>query len=348
MNYSIDNFPGRQLQINGKSYRYFGGTSYLGLQTDIAFQELFIANIKKYGTNYGASRKSNIQLGIFKRAETYLAKKVGSESCITLSSGYLAGQFVSRQFKHSEYECYYAPNTHSALHSNNKPCFQSYADLNAMVRKQLLRNPNDKPVVFLDAIDFSGINYPLFIGLKQLPLDQVTLVVDDSHGIGIVGTHGGGVFRDITQLKPKELIVCCSLGKGLGVQAGAIFGNKDRILQFMETDFFGGASPATPAAMATLVQADLIYKQKRNILLKNIEFFLSTTNNLSIFHWMKNHPSFSFSNPKLTDYLHENEIIISNFKYPNETASFFSRIVINASHTKDDISLLSRTINSFE
>ena len=54
----IDGFPGRELELDHRKYLYFGGTSYLGLQTDGAFQDMYISNIRKYGTNYGASRKS--------------------------------------------------------------------------------------------------------------------------------------------------------------------------------------------------------------------------------------------------------------------------------------------------
>ena len=40
--FTIDEFPDRSINIDGKEYLYFGGTSYLGLQTDPEFQLLFI------------------------------------------------------------------------------------------------------------------------------------------------------------------------------------------------------------------------------------------------------------------------------------------------------------------
>ena len=67
--------------VGGKPFLYFGGTAYLGLQTDEAFQEILIKNIKKFGTNYGASRKANVRIPIYERAENYLANLVGSENC---------------------------------------------------------------------------------------------------------------------------------------------------------------------------------------------------------------------------------------------------------------------------
>ncbi|QCW99595.1 aminotransferase class I/II-fold pyridoxal phosphate-dependent enzyme [Aggregatimonas sangjinii] len=347
MNYEIDHFPGRQLALNGKAYLYFGGTAYLSLQTDKAFQALYISNVKKYGTNYGASRKSNIQLGIFGKAELHLANVAGSEACITLSSGYLAGQFLAKQFSAQQYACFYAPNTHSSLFSQRRTCFENYTALNTSIRKKLAGDDSSVPVVFLDAIVFTGDHYPHFEGLRQLPLDQIILVVDDSHGVGIVGQNGGGVFSQVSRLQPKELIVCASLGKGFGLQAGAIFGDKNRISSFAETDFFGGASPATPAAMATLIQASSIYREKRVLLQRNIALFRSEVKNISLFSSMEKHPAFSFSDARLTNYLAENHILITHFPYPNEENSVTSRIIISAGHTQGDILTLVKLINQY-
>ena len=347
MAHEIDHFPGRQLYLNNENYYYFGGTSYLGLQTDQVFQELFISNIKKYGTNYGASRKSNVQLDIFRKTEAYLSKIVGSEACISLSSGYLAGQLIAKHFNTSDYSRFYTPNTHCALFTDKSVCFENYSKLNTAVRNSLERDTNTTPVIFLDSIDFSGANYPNFTSLQELPLENVILVVDDSHGIGIVGAHGGGVFQQIAQLRPKELIVSSSLGKGFGIQAGALFGTKKRLFELTETDFFGGASPASPAAMATLFQAESIYENKRVTLQDNINLFKKEVDDISNYSCMKGHPAFSFSNSKLTSYLEKNRILITSFNYPTEDASVMSRIVISAAHTTADITYLSEQVNVF-
>tara|TARA_R110002051_G_scaffold69304_3_gene124621 strand:- start:5992 stop:7056 length:1065 start_codon:yes stop_codon:yes gene_type:complete len=348
----IDSFPDREITINGDKYLYFGGTSYLGLQTDTEFQELYIKNIKKYGTNYGSSRKSNIRISIFEEVETYLANLVGSESCITMSSGYLVGQFITQFLDRKEHTLFYTPNTHSALYVNNnsenKPkSYITCAALNIAIRDHLEKSKTT-PVIFLDAIDFSGANYPNFEGLQMLPLSEIILVVDDSHSIGIVGEKGGGVFKKIDQLKPKELIVCCSLGKGFGVQAGAIFGRKNRISKLIDTDFFGGSSPASPANLATILYGEKMFISKRILLEINTQLFINNLKNHKKFKFMDGHPAFSFSDEKLTSYLEKNKIIITSFRYPNEGSNLMSRIVISAAHTKNDILKVCNLINDFD
>jgi len=346
MIYSVDSFPGRTISVNGKSYLYFGGTSYLGLQTDATFQQLYSANIKKYGTNYGASRKANVQISIFEETENNLANLVGSESCITMSSGYLAGQLVIQTMNTPVHEFFYAPASHSAIHLTSKKPFQNFSDLNQAVRKHLVVSKSI-PVVVLDAIDILGKGYPNFEGLQDLPLNEVVLVVDDSHGIGIVGVDGGGAFKSTKSLHPKELIVCCSLGKGFGIQAGAIFASTNRIQKFTNTKFFGGASPAAPAALATLLEGQELFKQKRQILKTNINLFLDAIRNHELLKYQDNYPAFYFSNPQIAKFLESKGILITNFNYPNENSPVMSRIVISASHTVEDIEQLAQWLNQY-
>ena len=44
----IDDYPGHEITIQGEKHLYFGSTSYLGLQFDAKFQNIFIKNIKKF------------------------------------------------------------------------------------------------------------------------------------------------------------------------------------------------------------------------------------------------------------------------------------------------------------
>tara|TARA_R110000868_G_scaffold93190_1_gene258047 strand:+ start:11570 stop:12631 length:1062 start_codon:yes stop_codon:yes gene_type:complete len=352
MAFYIDGFPGREIELDQKKYLYFGGTGYLGLQTDKAFQDIYINNIRRYGTNYGASRKSNIRISIYEEAERHLSLLVGSEATISLSSGYLAGQLVRQTMDTKAHRLFYAPNTHAALYTTNpavsklKP-YTTFTALSIAVRDHMETQQGSSPVVFMDSIDFSGSNYPDFEGLKMLPLENIILVVDDSHGIGIVGKNGGGVFRMVQELKPKELIVCCSLGKGFGIQAGTIFGSKMRIKELADTPFFGGASPAAPAAMASIIDGSELFKKKRVELRNNIGLFKSNNKALDRFKFMDEHPAFSFNDEALTNYLKEHKIVVTSFRYPDEDSSLMSRIVISAHHTKEDILLLCNLINSY-
>ncbi|SMO34031.1 hypothetical protein [Flavobacterium nitrogenifigens] len=90
----VEKFPDRVIEIDQEQYLYFGGTAYLGLPTNVAFQELVVQNILKWGTTYGSSRTANIQLTAYDTGESFLASHIGSEKAVTVSSGMLAGKLV--------------------------------------------------------------------------------------------------------------------------------------------------------------------------------------------------------------------------------------------------------------
>lgn len=344
MAFPINHIPDRQIYIDGEPHLYFGGTAYLGVQNHPEFIELFTKNIQTYGLHYGASRRSNVFLPVYGQAEQFLADWVGSEACLTLSSGYLAAQLVIQTLIEEGHVLFSAPNSHIALRLPGVRPTSNYGEL-----KQLLEAEIEKkeaiPVLLFDTIDFSCQHFPNFESLRSLPLDQLILVGDDSHGIGVVGIQGSGCHGLLQHLKPAELLVCCSLGKGIGIQAGAVFGNGKRVQKLRNTSFFGGASPALPAFMGTLLETKDLYQQRRTKLMDNYDLFLQTLRAPTFFDHVKGHPTFEFMDAGFARALESNKIIFTNFNYPDENGPLVSRLVLSAYHSHDDIARLATTIN---
>lgn len=341
--YIIDAFPGRTFSYKGQEYFYFGGTAYLGLQTNKTFQELFKKSICKYGTNYGASRIANVRFSVYEEAEKLLADFITTKSCFTLSSGFLSCQLIYNYFTAKKYHCVFAPNTHVAFHGYNTKNHLTYTNVIADINTAL--GQQKQVVLFLDTIDFSGKNYPDYRWLKDVSLENVILVADDSHGIGVV--ESGEIHNTLQAFNPKEIIICGSLGKGFGIQAGVVAGAESIINKLKESKMFAASSPATPAAMQTFVYAQSLYKLQQEKLQENISVFLKELNKADLFTYMKNYPAFSFNNQELTTYLEKNKVVITNFNYPNDTEKTVQRIVISAHHNPNDCKMLAQLINRF-
>lgn len=346
--YTVDAFPGRTFISDGKQYTYFGGTSYLGLQTHAGFQQLYLKNIVNYGTGYSASRASNVRFRVYEEAETQMAATFGCEACFTVSSGYLASQLVAQYFERQGYALFYAPETHVALHSGTHQNEVDYDSLRKKLLEYLTKHPAKSAVVLLDSVDFFGRNYPDFTWLKALPLDRIIIIADDSHGFGIVGASGSSSYEVLSNLHPEALIVCGSLGKGFGIQAGAVLGSFPQIKALKEADMFAASSPAVPAAMATYLEASEIYRIQLQKLRQHIALFKSLISNRNRFYSMPNHPAFTFKDDGLTSYLEARSIVITNFPYPNDTGAKINRMVLSAQHTSADIEDLCRHINDFD
>ena len=343
----IPGFPGRKIHFENQDYHYFGGTSYLGIQTLPEFQQLLIDEIRQLGTNYGASRISNIRLEVYDKTEKHLSNWVGSESCIVLSSGFLAGQLLARYFNQKEYKSFYTPPTHAALYTNDEITYTSYTDLKKELILHLDSDDNRIPVILLDTIDFNTDAFPRFIGLIDLPLESCILIADDSHGIGLVGSKGSGSYGRLKEMSPKELLVCTSLGKSMGVQAGAVFGTSSRLAALRETPLYIGASPPAPAYMSAIVKAAPLYDAQRSILLGLLDKFQSTLDYPEKFRSLEGYPVYESGDDQLSVYLSKQGILVTDFNYPAEADSWQCRLVINALHKPEDITRLAEKINSY-
>ena len=335
---------GREIQIKKKSHLYFGGTSYLSLQTHFRFKRWVLKGVLKYGIHHGASRHSNIRISLFNKTEKLLAKQAQSPAAVLVSSGYLAGQLVAKQFMGLPYGCVYLPHTHSALKVTPYAPETPYEKI--AVTLEEIRKEKKQPVLFLDSVDFFGQHYPAFASLKKLDLKDCIVVVDDSHALGITGENGGGSYPVLANLECMELVVTSSLGKGLGVSGGVVLCHETRSKQLKKSPTFGGASPASLAGLYAYNEAPEIYQKQLRLLQKNIHRFTKGVQNLDFFHYHPSHPAFGFQSEPLSKGLETLGFVVTNFPYPTEKDPIMSRIVITAGHKKKDIEKLCKAINT--
>lgn len=340
----INKAIGREIKIKKKDYLYFGGTSYLSLQAHFRFKRWVLKGIIKYGVHHGASRNSNVRISLFGKAEKILAKQAGAKKAILVSSGYLAGQMVAKQFLADVFSCLYLPHTHTALKINPAAIETPYNKLSKAINN--IVSQGKTPVLFFDTIDFFGQHYPVFNPLLKTAIQHCILVADDSHAFGVCGTEGCGSYSILAKIKCKELIVSTALGKGLGISGGAVFcaSNRNKLLRNSPT--YGGASPAAMAGLYAYTEAPEIYKKQYHKLHKNRQRFIQGVNCLDFFHYHQGHPAFGFQSPKLSKALMEAGFMVTNFTYPTANDPIMSRIVITAGHKKKDIEMLCKALNT--
>lgn len=347
MKLNVERIPGPELHIGDTTYLYFGGTSYLGMQTDPRFRKILAGFTLEIGPHWGASRAGNLVLSVYDKTESALAKWVGSEACLTLSSGFMAARLLVEYFANLGHPCFFSPNCHEALLPPGGHRTSNWSELYGEVRKGLEKNRI--PVVFTDTVGGEERPGPVWDLLKSLPKECI-LVADDSHGIGVCGSDGSGSWKALQVMGFKELLLCSSLGKALGVTAGLVAGPLRVLDQLRETPFFAGASPAPPAGLATLGLglSEGWYAQQHLRLLENTAYFFELTGHLQLLKSKLPYPVFYFTSPKLAQYLREHRILITDFEYAAEAGtSSPKRIVISAAHQKKHLELLAKTLERF-
>ena len=257
----------------------------------------------------------------------------------------LSGQWVSQFFNTEQYVHFYAPYVHSALITRaEQPRYPDWTSLINDLNHSLTQFPQQIPVLFLDTIDFHGIGYPHYAPLRGLPLSQIILVADDAHGIGITGQQGGGSYALLAALKPKELIVTASLGKSLGLGAGAVWASQAQMDALRQHPLWGGASPCSPGYAYVLIKAQRLYRAQQKKLARHVAWMKK--------HWPEgclkrqhaDHPAFECDTPGVGAHLRAHHIIPTEFPYPTPQSPLLTRVVITAAHSKKDLKALRKAL----
>lgn len=339
----VDGFPEREIQLNGKSYLYFGGTSYLGLATNPDFQSHLITGIKKWGTAYGSSRNSNVKLSIYNKAEQLFADLIGAEGTITCSSGTLAGKLVLEFLSKSENTFYHYPKTHPAiLHNNSLPIF-----VNGEIHPNLLNSTIENIVITADALLGLEVTPTNFDFLNEINLNKkITLVVDESHSLGVVGHYLEGIYNSISNKNLFRKIMVSSLGKALSIAGGIVAADKSFIELLKQEPDFISSSSISPSYLEAFILSQDIIKNQRVKLQENLQVLFDGLQLNSDFKFNKNYPVIYCENDEIYNYLVENEIIITNFKYPTYKTAM-NRMVVTSNHSLTDLDKLKKLLIAF-
>lgn len=345
-NHYLDSGIGRTVKIAGKEYRYFSGTSYLGIGQDSTFLMALSDRLFRFGGNHGQSRINSIRLQVFDDFENHFAKKAGAEAAAVLSSGYLAGIAAWKSLTNETDELWIAPDAHPAIVPDHtfpsiqfnftqwkKDCLEQSGKLSP--RKILLIGNAVDPF----ACEIHGYGWVKEIAQKH----EVSLLIDDSHAFGTYGNSIYGTYQNWAD-PTINLVVSGSLGKGLGLPAGIILGQAPQIQKIKATPLFGGASPGSPAHLKTFLDMEKLYLEKKNWLENACGIFAQETADISQINGSREFPAFVYSDDNWVQEFEKSGIITSSFPYPTTQSPSVNRIVLSAFHELEDVEYLTQVI----
>jgi 8-amino-7-oxononanoate synthase len=348
MAFSSNQLPGRTAVCERGEYLFFSGTSYLAMNSNPEFIDLVVEGMKQYGGNYSSSRNSNFRLKIYEEAEGELAASTSAGAALTVSSGYMAGQLVITALE-GKGKFIYAPDAHPATWRKSSDYyagnFQSWA---GGLQEQISASDEGDVFIVTNSIDPLFVKPYNFGWITSLTANRkITIIIDDSHGFGITGTEGSGIWKQLNHPPHVNVIVVSSFGKAMGIPGGIILSDIDTISMLRRSPFFNTASPIAPAYLHAYLKSAHLYREARKKLTRNISQFRSLIGASDWFRHMDNYPVFYSYNNQLQPFLEQENILISSFAYPLPDDDLITRIIINSSHQPDDITYLSDCIDAF-
>jgi len=335
---------GKKLLLEGKECLFFNGTSYLGLDSLEAYGRIVESNVQKWGTHHGLSRTNNVRLAIYDAFEEFFSNHAGAESSALFSSGYLAGIAASQYLFPKADHCWAAPDTHPAILPSGVQADSSLSFPQWMhaCLERASRLSSQKILILGNAVDplkaeIHAYDWVASIAAKH----EVTLLIDDSHAFGVLGDSLFGTYSQWKQDR-IQLVVSGSLGKGLATPGGIVLGAEDLIQGVKSQPIFVGASPPAPALLQGFLDAqELLHAQQRK--LKELtSFFYQQSRDLPQIAGNPNFPVFVYSPDSWADNLQEQGYITSSFSYPTASSPKVNRVVLSASHSKEEVNALSQ------
>jgi len=343
---TLSQAPGRTTLIDGKEYLFFSGYSYLGLGLNKHFTDLVKKGIDLYGVVYPSSRISNTALDLYTKMEEQLAAFTSAEDAAVFSSGFLSAR-TAVDVVSKEMNVYCLPYTHPS-----SAALPGIIQIPETLSWQQFLNERAAAGEFQFAVAADSINPTPghindFSFLTSTPaIFNITLIIDDSHGIGWLGKDGKGIASLLNLPAHIDLLLNFSLSKTFHINGGAITGSRKWIAAVRRHVNYATSTPMMPSLAYAWTEATALFNQQREILLQNIEYLQKLTTNYT-FVANEGTPVFVVAKKGIAPYLLQNNVIISSFGYPHPESDPVNRVVVNALHLKSDLEKLAQLIEQY-
>ncbi|MCB5227563.1 8-amino-7-oxononanoate synthase [Alishewanella sp. 16-MA] len=282
----IADYKGRYLEVGGQCYLNFSANDYLGLANSSKVKASYAAGAERYGAGSTGSPLVTGYHHIHQQLTAQLAAWLGFERVLLFSSGFAANQAMLQSLAASNDLLLLDKLSHASLIDAalaHKGGFRRFAhnDLNALARL-LPETPdaeNHSLVVTEGVFSMDGDSPDLVALSKLCQQRQAALLLDDAHGLGVLGEQGRGSWQ--VQGLASQQLYCymANFGKALGVGGAFLAGSKtviDYIEQFARHYIYSTAlSPALCAAVSQSIELVQTEQWRRDKLQDNIQLFRS-------------------------------------------------------------------------
>lgn len=271
----------RTRQVAKSNTLDFAGNDYLGLAQDPRVSEAQAAGARRYGAGAGASHLVSGHLEVHDALEEALAHWTGRERALLFSTGYMANLGVLQALA----------DRHTAL-------FQDRLNHASLIDGAALSGARSRRFHHRDAIDLESLlarsecTHKLVVSDGVFSMDgdiadlatlvevsrqhSAWLMIDDAHGVGVLGDNGSGCVGSTWNSTDVPILVG-TLGKALGTAGAFVAGDAELIehlIQFSRSYIYTTAQPPAIAA-ATLKALEIVQgePERRDQLNANIAYF---------------------------------------------------------------------------
>ncbi|WP_253272862.1 8-amino-7-oxononanoate synthase [Halomonas sp. PR-M31] len=246
----------------------FAGNDYLGLAQDPRVSQAAAEGAQRYGAGARASQLVSGHLEVHRRLEARLAALVGRPRALLFSSGYMANLGVLQALCDGTTAVFQDRLNHASLLDGAKLAgararrfhHGDLDDLACLLRRSTSEAPRLVVSDGVFSMDGDVADVPGLVGLCRR--HDAWLMIDDAHGLGVLGAHGDGCVGRAHGSDEVPVLVG-TLGKALGTAGAFVAGSElliEHLLQFARPCIYTTAEPPGVSA-ATLAALDILEQE---------------------------------------------------------------------------------------
>ena len=291
---------GTRVTKEGKEYVMLSSNDYLGLSQHPKIKEAGMKALQKWGSSTTGARLANGGRIFHRALEEDLADFLGMEACHVFSAGYLACASAITGFVDRNDLVFADKNLHSSLWSGIKlsgaKC-ERFAHNHPEHLREILayEDPNTNKALVVEGI------YSMEGHIARLPeLLEVAkefgafFILDDAHGIGVLGDDGKGTANHFG-LTDQIDVICGSFSKSFSGMGGFVCASKEAI-DYMrshskQTIFSAALSPVSTACAHAALGIIRSEPEHRKKLEANLSRYRRLLNELNLDTWDSESPA---------------------------------------------------------
>jgi 8-amino-7-oxononanoate synthase len=277
----LEESEGTEVIVEGHRLIMIGSNNYLGLTTHPRVRQAAMDAVARYGTSCTGSRFLNGTLTLHHELEQRLAAFVGKESALVFSTGYQANlgaisALVGRGdvvIADKEDHASIVDGCQLALGQTKR---YPHNDMVALERQLQSVGPNQGALVVVDGVfSMGGDDAPLPQMAALCKQYGARLMVDDAHGLGVMGPQGRGTSAHFGLTDQVDLIMG-TFSKSFASLGGFIAASEE-VIHYIQHHaralIFSASMPASNTA-AVLAALDAMENEPEHVqrLWENAEY----------------------------------------------------------------------------
>lgn len=257
---------GVEVAVDGRYLLAFCSNDYLGLASHPEVTRALIEGARRWGVGSGSAHLVNGHTSVHHALEEELAEFTQRPRALLFSTGYMANLGAISALAVAGNRVYEDRLNHASLLDGgllSRARFERFAHADASdLQRRMEGRCGDALVVTDGVFSMDGDVAPLPALATVTEAHDAWLLVDDAHGLGVIGTNGRGSLEHCGLEASRVAVLVGTLGKAFGTFGAFVAGSEEVVETVIQRARSYVYTTAPPPALAAATRTSLRIAQR--------------------------------------------------------------------------------------